>query len=197
MKSRYIVLGFSLVLALALAVPALGGPTNPIASISASVKQTANKALKKAKSAQAAADAAQATANSAQSTANSAQSTAKTAQSTATTALNNAKTAQTTANEAKTAATNAQTTANKKFGQTFSEFGTFEGPNTTFGFGVVACPGGSSVTGGGYEVSGEGTNQVVASFTATYGNAWLAALERIPGGTKTWSVRPVVVCAKP
>ena len=45
MKSRYTVLFLSLVLALALAVPALGGPTNPIASISASVKSTANKAL--------------------------------------------------------------------------------------------------------------------------------------------------------
>jgi cytoskeletal protein RodZ len=197
MKSRYIVLGLSLVLALALAVPALGGPTNPIASISASVKQTANKALNKAKRAQKTAESAQATANAANSAAASATTTAKTAQSTATTALTNAKTAQTTANEAKTAAAAAQTTANQKFGQTFSEFGTTEGPNTTSGFGIVNCPSGSSVTGGGYEVSGEGTNQVVASFTSTYGNAWLAALERIPGGTKTWSVRPVVVCAKP
>jgi hypothetical protein len=51
---------------LALAVPALGGPSNPIASVSASVKQTATKALKKAK-------AAQKTANSALSAANSAQ----------------------------------------------------------------------------------------------------------------------------
>ena len=32
MKKRYTVLGLSLVLALALAVPAMGGPTNPLAS---------------------------------------------------------------------------------------------------------------------------------------------------------------------
>jgi len=55
MKKRYTVLGLSLVLALALAVPALGGPSNPIASVSASVKSIANKALKKAKAAQTAA----------------------------------------------------------------------------------------------------------------------------------------------
>ena len=39
MSKRYTVLGLSVVLALALAVPALGGPTNPIASISASAKK--------------------------------------------------------------------------------------------------------------------------------------------------------------
>jgi membrane protein involved in colicin uptake len=211
MKSRYAVLFLSLVLALALAVPALGGPTNPIASISASVKSTANKALKKAKKAQTTANSALSTANSAQSeaksaqtTANSANTAAKNAQNTANGASTAAKNAQTTADAAKTAAAAAkaaadaaQATANSKFGSTFSEFGETDGPNTTSGLSLVLCPTGSQVTGGGYETSGTGSNEVVATFNSSYGDAWLAALSRIPGQADTWSVRAVVVCAAP
>jgi cytoskeletal protein RodZ len=211
MKSRYAVLFLSLVLALALAVPALGGPTNPIASISATVKQTANKALKKAKaaqntantalsaanSAQSSADSAQKTANSAQTTAKAAQTTANAAQSTANAAQTAVKTAQTTADSAKSAAAAAQATANSKFGNTFSEFGPTEGPNTTSGASFVVCPSGSQVTGGGYETSGTGAKEVVATFNSSYGDAWLVALGRIPGQADTWSVRAVVVCAQP
>lgn len=79
---RYMTLGFAMVLALSLAVPALGGPSNPVASSAVTVTQ----ALKKAKKAKSAADAAQATANSAQSAANAAQSSANQAQNTANTA---------------------------------------------------------------------------------------------------------------
>ena len=190
MKSRYVVLSLSVVLALALAVPALGGPTNPLASISASVKQTANKALKKAKNAQTTANSALAVAGAAQSDATKAGTSAKNAQTTANTAL-------TTANSAKTAAAAAQTTANSKLKTTFSEFGPTEGPNTTSGFSIVGCPTGSQLTGGGYETSGTGFNQVVATFNSSYGNAWLAALARIPGQASTWNVRAVAVCAKP
>ena len=42
MKKRYTVLGLTVVFALALAVPALGGPTNPLASASKSVQSIAN-----------------------------------------------------------------------------------------------------------------------------------------------------------
>ncbi len=45
MKKRYTVLGLSVFLALALAVPALGGPSDPIAQVAGS----GGKALKKAK----------------------------------------------------------------------------------------------------------------------------------------------------
>lgn len=204
MKSRYVVLFLSLVLALALAVPALGGPTNPIASISASVKSTATKALKKAKAAQKTANSAQSTANSAQSdakaaqnTANAANNAAKNAQTTANTANSAAKTAQTTADAAKAAADAAQATANSKLGNTFSEFGATDGPNTTTGLSIVVCPGASQVTGGGYETTGTGNNEVVATFNSSYGDAWIASMERIPGGANTWSVRAVVVCAQP
>lgn len=118
MKKRYAVLGLSVFLALALAVPAFGGPSNPIASISASVKSTANKALKKAKSAEKTAKTALSTANAANSAAGTAgsdakkaQTTASSAQTTANTAQSEAKKAQTTANEAKANAATAKAAA--------------------------------------------------------------------------------------
>lgn len=192
MKSRYVVLCLSLVLALALAVPALGGPTNPIASISASVKQIANKALNKAKAAQSAANAAQSTANSALNTADAAQKTANTVQ----TAV---KTAQTTANSAKTAADAAQATANSKFGNTTSVFGGGTGSSTSNSkFEIVSCPSGQQITGGGYETSGTGSDSVTAEYTGSYGDAWLALLERINGQAATsWGVRAIAICAGP
>lgn len=198
MKSRYLVLGLSVVLALALAVPALGGPTNPIASISASVKQTANKALKKANAAQTTANTALSTATGAASSATSALNTAKTAQSTATTAQKEAKTAQTTATEAKTAAAAAQATANSKFGNTNTVFGEGSGNSNTTSKVVLAICGGQQVTGGGYETTGAGSNSVTAQFTGSYGDAWLASLERVPGGgVAVWGVRAIAICAAP
>jgi membrane protein involved in colicin uptake len=196
MKRRYIVLSLSLVLALALAVPAFGGPSNPIASISASVKQTATKALKKAKAAQKTANTALGTANSAQTAASKAQTSANNAQKAAEGAQSSANSAKGTADAAKKAAEEAQATANSKLGETFTEFGAFDGPNTTSGVAIAECPGESEVTGGGYETSGEGTSEIVPFYTAAYGDAWLAGLNRIPGGTKTWSVRAIVTCAE-
>lgn len=197
MKSRYVVLSLSVVLALALAVPALGGPTNPLASLSASVKQTANKALKKAKNAQATANSALAVAGAAQADAGKALSAANSANTAAKKAQTTADAAQSTANSAKTAAAAAQATANSKLGTTTSVFGSTEGPNTTSGFGVTGCPSGSQLTGGGYETSGVGANEVVPIFNSSYGNAWLTALERIPGQADSWSVRVIAICAKP
>jgi hypothetical protein len=51
MKQRYLVLGFSVLLALSVAVPAFGGASDPTATTSASAKKIAKKALKKAKKA--------------------------------------------------------------------------------------------------------------------------------------------------
>jgi hypothetical protein len=197
MKSRYTILFLSLILALALAVPALGGPTNPVASISASVKSIAQKALKKAKAAQKTANSALATANSAEAAAKKAQTTGDSAQAAAKKAQTTADSAQATANAAKAAADAAQATANSKFGDTFTEFGGGSGTKTTSGFNIANCPAGSQVTGGGYSVGGNGANEVVPIFTAAYGDAWLASLERIPGGTESWSVQAIVTCARP
>jgi multidrug efflux pump subunit AcrA (membrane-fusion protein) len=76
MKNRYLVIGLAIVLAVAVAIPAFGGP-NPGAAISASAKTIAKKAKKKAKSAQQAAAKAQQDANTAQQTANTALQTAE------------------------------------------------------------------------------------------------------------------------
>lgn len=206
MKSRYIVLGLSLVLALALAVPALGGPTNPIASISASVQQTANKALKKAKaaqntanSAQNAANAAQNTANSAQNAANAAQKTANTVQTAVKTAQTTADSAKTTANEAKSAAAAAQATANGKLGNTETTFGEGSGSSTSDSKSAFAfCPPGQQITGGGYETSGTGSTSVTPTFLSSYGDAWVAVVQRINGQASTaWGIRAIAVCAGP
>lgn len=197
MKGRYAVFFLSLVLAIALAVPALGGPTNPVATLSASAKSIALKALKKAKAAQNTANSALSAANSAQNTANSAEKNAKSASGAAASASNAAASALTAAKNAQTAAEAAQATANSKFGNTFTEFGIGSGTKTTVGADLVECPAGSQVTGGGYTTSGTGANEVVPIFTAAYGDAWLADLERIPGQADSWEVIASVTCAEP
>src|SRR3954447_16599806 len=116
MNRRYFVLGLSAVLALSLAVPALGGPSSPIASISGSAKKVAKKALTKA--------------NAAQSTADQALSAANSANTLANTANNAAKGAQTSADNAKTAATAAQASAdaaNANANTRFNDTSTFNG----------------------------------------------------------------------
>jgi len=196
MKKRYTVLGLSLVLALALAVPAFGGPTNPIANASKSVQSIANQALKKAKAAQKTAKAAQNTANSAASAANSAQSTANSAKNEATAASkaaaaaqNTANTALSTANAAKTAAATAQTTANGKMsGEEHIEGAT--GANFAF------CPEGKVPTGGGFIVSGANSNAATVTISTQYLNSWYAAASQIQGTSgSSWEVTGTVDCA--
>jgi hypothetical protein len=205
MKKRYTVLGLSLVLALALAVPALGGPSNPIASVSASVKSTANKALKKAKAAQATAEGAQATANSASSAAsgaqkdaNAAQKTANTAQGTATTALSTANSAKTAAATAQTAANNAQTTANEAKAIAESKMSGeihLEGEEGTTSA-IVGCPTGKTPTGGGFLVVGTDNNAATVTESAQYGTAWVVAAKQIKGIAGTsWGTVATVDCA--
>lgn len=76
---RYLVLGLGVVLAVSLSVPALGGPSNPVANGAASAKKIANKALKKAKKANQKAAAAQTSADAAQASADGAQASADSA----------------------------------------------------------------------------------------------------------------------
>jgi hypothetical protein len=205
MKKRYIVLGLSLVLALALSVPALGGPSNPIASVSASVKSIANKALKKAKTAQATAESAQSTANSASSAAAGAQKDATAAQKTANTAQGNASTALATANAAKTAAANAQTTANGAKTAADNAQNTANGKmsgevqvegeaGTTFG--VAGCPSGKVPTGGGFIITGANNNSATVTESTQYGSAWIVFAEQINGVAGTsWGTVATVNCA--
>jgi hypothetical protein len=198
MRKRYTVLGLSLVLALALAVPALGGPTNPVASISASAKSVANKALKKAKAAQSTANSALSAANAAQTDANSAGSAAKTAQATANEVKKKAESAQTTANTALSTANTALTSANSRLKST--EFRAGESTeNNTSAFKIAAseCLGGQQVTGGGYGIGGSDQNEVtvIDQNSAFYGPGWLVEAEAIAGKTPTWSLQAIAVCA--
>ncbi|HEX2391912.1 MAG TPA: hypothetical protein VHI77_03225 [Solirubrobacterales bacterium] len=204
MKKRYTVLALSVVLALALAVPALGGPTNPVASISASVKSIANKALKKAKAAQSTANSALSLATAAENDAtaagkeaSNASKAAKTAQTTANEAKTSAANAQTTANEAKASAANALTVANSKLQATEFFGGSFTPSNgTTFKIAASECPAGQVVTGGGFEVGGAPNEVTVGSEqSAFYGPGWLVTANAIAGKTPTWSLRAIAVCA--
>lgn len=210
MKKRYTVLGLSIVLALALAVPALGGPTNPVASISASAKSIAVKALKKAKAAQATANSAlsaaanaqsdankaESDAQKAQTTATNAQKAASTAQGTATTAQATATTAQNTANAAKTAAAAAENNANNRVIDSHEVIGPVSASNNVSPKSASAdCPSNEPVLGGGYFLGGESNKVTVTGSDAQlYGHGWIATGTAISGFTPTWTIETVVMC---
>jgi len=203
MSKRYAVLGLSVFLALALAVPAFGGPTNPVASVSASVKSIANKALKKAKAAQktaneasAAASAASSTANTALSEAKKAQTSAGAAQNTANSAKGLAETAQATANAAKSAAEAAEANANTRIKEAFEQFGepTAEDTNSPK-LTSVGCPSGTDVLGGGFSVGGESNKVTVTqSEESLYGGGWFVDASAISGTTPTWDIAAIAMC---
>ncbi len=205
MKKRYLVLGLSIVLALALAVPALGGPSNPIASISASAKSIANKALKKAKAAQTAANTAQSAADAASSTASAAQKDANAAQKTANTAQSTATTALTTANSAKTAAAAAQTTANNALSTANDALtaanSKMSGPENVEGaagstISIAGCPAGKKPTGGGFIILGADNDAATVTESTQYGTGWLVIADQIEGTVgATWETIATVNCA--
>ena len=176
MKKRYIVLGLSAFLALALAVPALGGPSNPIADTAATTKKTAKKALKKAKKAQSSADAAQSDANN---------------------ASDAAAAAQTTADGAQAAANAAQATADSKFGSTASVTSATSAENASDKAATAVCPADTQPTGGGFSLGGSEPEDATAGFsgTAIYGGGWTALANEIDGQAGTWTISANVRCA--
>ena len=188
MRRRYALLGMSAVLALGLAVPALGGPSNPIASSAGSAKKVAKKALRKANAAQNSADQAQNSANQAQNSANGANTAATNAQTTADAATTAAATAQ-------AAADAAQTTANGKLGPASTSFGESLGPNSNTPKTVQAnCPAGKLLS-GGYFISGTNTNQESATQNFPYGSLWQVEVEEATANAGNWSVSAVAQCA--
>jgi trimeric autotransporter adhesin len=196
MSKRYVVLGLSVVLALALAVPALGGPSNPVASVSASAKKIALKALKKANEAQKTANTALSTANTANTTANSALTEAKKAQTTANSAQISANSAKATADAAKAAAEAAEANANTRVKDSHEVIGTASASDAVTSKSSSAnCPSTEPVLGGGFFVGGEANNVTVTSSDAQlYGHGWFAAGQAIGAGTPTWSITAVVMC---
>lgn len=205
MSKRYFVLGLSVVLALALAVPALGGPSNPIASISASVKQTANKALKQSKQAKKLANTANSNAKKAQETAEGAKAAAdgaKAAADGAKTAADGAKTAasgaQSTANGAKKIAEEANANANARIEGSYANFGeaTLEDTGTTKFAGAECDSVSDPILGGGFFVGGTGNNNVTVNgseIDPLYGDSWFVAAEAI-SGTPSWSLQASILC---
>jgi membrane protein involved in colicin uptake len=174
-----------------------------VASISASAKSTANKALKKAKAAQSTATAAQNSANSAQNSANSAQSDAtkalneaKKAQTTGTNAQNTANTAKTTADAAKAAAAAAEANANTRIKESTQVSESVAESATTPKFTSVSCPSGEPVLGGGFSVGGESNKVTVTqSEEQLYGGGWFTDASTINGqGAPSWSLLVFAVC---
>jgi trimeric autotransporter adhesin len=205
MSKRYVALSLSVVLALVLAVPAFGGPSNPVANSAASLKKTATSALKTAKSARKAARKAQTTADSATSKANSAQTAANKAQTDATSGINNAAAAQTAATAAQTSADSALAAANaaqaSANGKVSNAGQRVEGTPVAGAVGGtlagVNCPAGTKVTGGGFAVSGTDNNEVTVTLsTEFYNDNWIAQARNQAGQAGTnWDLTAEGTCA--
>jgi hypothetical protein len=183
MNRRYLVLGLSAVLALSLAVPALGGPSSPIASISGSAKKVAKKALTKANGAQATADQALSNANSANTLANTANDTAKGAQ--------------TAAAAAQASADAANANANTRFNDTSTFTGTESANDGNSPKQAVAdCGTGTTVTGGGYDIGGTDNADEAVVSESTYGDEWVVNAQEIDGTSPgNWSLTARAICA--
>lgn len=197
MRKRYAVLGLSVVFALALAVPAFGGPTNPLASISATVKQTANKALKKAKAAQKTANEAKSLAGTANTGAGAALTEAQKGVADAATAQTSATNAQKAAEAAKKAAEAAEANAKTRLAGSEQRVGEPSAENTTASkFASASCPTGNPVLGGGFSVGGENNKVTVTqSEEQLYGGGWFVAAQTINGqGTPSWSITAIAIC---
>ena len=188
MRRRYVLLALTSILAVALTVPALGGPSNPIATGAASAKKTAQKALKKAKKAQQKAKSAQNTANGAATAAANAQSTADTAQSAAAGAQSSADAAQASADAA-------QATANAAFSDTDYVEGDTSASDSADKLVVAGCESGFTPSGGGWAVSGAGQDDVTVVTSSQYLTGWLVNAHEIGAGTASnWTVTANVTC---
>lgn len=199
MRKRYLVLGLSVFLALALAVPALGGPSNPVAGASATAKAIAKKALRKANAAQSTANTALSNAAAAQSTANSAQTDANAAQTTANQAKTAAAAAQTSADNAQTSADAANANANTRYKSVGEVSGGATADDTSSPKSAFAsCPAGSDPTGGGYSIGGTtpGGAVVTSQHVQFYGGGWFASARTQQGlGATSWSIAAFAECA--
>lgn len=194
MRNRNLVLGLTAFLALALAVPALGGPSNPVASSAVSLK----KVKKKANAALAAAAAAQATADQAKTAASGAQTTANTANTNANQAKTAAAAAQASADAAQLSADAANANANTRLKTTDFVQGTVSAATSSDKTAPLdaACATGDFLTGGGYILGGTGANDVTATTNAPYVSLWLVAGKEIGAGTAdTWTVQAWAMCA--
>jgi len=209
MRKRYVILGLSVVLALALAVPAFGGPTNPLSGGLASVKKTANKALKNANAAKKTARSALTAAESAtagvkgvegdvtkaQTDIKKLQTSVTTAQSTANSATTAAAGAKKIAEEAKAAAAAAEANANTRVKDSIERFGEPSASNESTKFASVSCLANEPTLGGGYELGGA-ANKAVVTFQQenVYNDGWFVGSQQINGQNGNWTLRAIAIC---
>lgn len=203
MRKRYVILGLSVVLALALAVPAFGGPKNPVSSGFASIRGTANKALKKAKLAQQTANSALAAAQSATTTAKGAEGDASKAnteikklQTSVTTAQNTANSAKSIAEQAKSAAAAAEANANSRLKGSVQVVGETSANTEGDKFATAVCGENQATLGGGYVVGGTNSNKVTVQLSekAIYNEGWFVGGRLINGQTGSWTLQAFAIC---
>jgi hypothetical protein len=209
MKRRHLLAGLTVVLAISLAVPALGaGGLAGLKSIvkkalatATSAQSTATNAQQAAGNAQDAAKTAQTTAGAAANKANSAENAAAAAQGRAAAAQDTANTAQTAANAAQTAANTANTTANTAATTAAAKFGdvkiTAPVPSTSLpghiGEAIAQCPPEYKVIAGGYEFT-TATAEVHQDH-AVGTTAWQVQAQA-PGGGDDFAFNAFAVCIK-
>ncbi len=196
MRTRYVLLAATAVLAITVAVPAFGGPSNPVADTFASAKKTAKKALKKANKANKAAKSAQGAAAAAQSTADGAQAAAAAAQTTADQAVTDAASAKAAADAAQSSADSAQSSANTKFGETNyvgGDTSALDSSNTKTV--SVGCGTSGRLTGGGFIVGGPGNNEVTVTLSSAFLNGWVVQAAEITPTASNWSLTATAMCA--
>jgi cytoskeletal protein RodZ len=202
MRKRYVVLGLSAVLALALAVPAFGGPTNPLSKGVASVKKTATKALKTAKAAQQTANSALSAAESAQNGVTKDGTEIKKLQTSVTAAQTSANGAQASANSAKsiaeaakTAAAAAEANANTRIKGSVQLVGEVSLSSEADKFASKECEAGQPTLGGGYVVGG--SNEKVTVFLSEkniYNDGWFVGGQLINGQTGNFTIQAFAIC---
>jgi hypothetical protein len=202
MKKRSLVVGLGIVLALSLAVPAVGsGGLAKVLSIAKKALSTSKSAKSAAASAGSAAAAAQTAAEAAVSAAAAAKRAADQANGNAAAAKSKADAASDAAGAALTTALGAKSTANeaitevaKKASHTIVSSELLVGVSGAQRL-VKACPEGK-ISGGGYALGGDLPQNVTVKESEPEGNGWALTTQPINGGG-SYNVRIWVVCLVP
>lgn len=169
MKKRYVVLSAAVFLAVSIAVPALGGRSNPIAETFASATKIAKKAHKRATRA-----------NKRVKRANK-----------------RVKKVNKNANQALDAAGDAQSSADSKYGNV-DHIAAASGSNSNASKTIAAeCPSGFEVTGGGYRIDGQATHDVRVIFNTRQPGAWVVVAEEVNPTGDNWKLTATVNCIAP
>lgn len=198
MRSRALVL--SLVLALAVAVPALGGPffshPSKVASILALARKDTKKALQNAKAAKAIAEGGTTAASQAARTATEAKNAGQQAKGVLDTLPASLAAAKTATDSAEQIANAASTSAATKMGQEVAVrqvIESKESPTIT-----ANCPDNKVATGGGFTISG-GEREAIPTLVGGFGlKQWIViGTQVLSGHPNRWTIEAAGFCAAP